>query len=154
MSKLLLETGDALLLETGDALLLEGAAPTPTPLTKLWYGPLWPLPPIEVGTPGTGIPVTDGIEAADLESTEYNEAVAKGVMISCPSTNTSTVYLVMRQNGTYSKDTVGTVILSIEPGQVRTFPQGGYGGNRYEFTMFGIDGESAGDLAYPCMIMQ
>lgn len=89
-----------------------------------------------------------------VESSEYYEAVAMGFIVSARSTNHDTVYLVERYNGAYSKLISGSVVLAIEPGQSKQFPVAKYGHNRYQFGMYGVDGEDAGDVVYVAAIMQ
>lgn len=82
------------------------------------------------------------------------EAVAKGFIVSAPSSNNDTIYLVERRFGAFSKNTDGSVVLVLKPGQIGQFPKGGYGGNRYLMAGYGIDGEQASDKAYVTGIMQ
>lgn len=118
---------------------------------KQWYGPLWILPEVVGAGLNAGVNITTG---QTVESTEYQEDGAKGLMVSCPTDNGGDVYLVMRfSDGTYKMSNAGTVVAVIAPGTVFQLPQASYDGNRYKLSDYGIDAES-GDIAYPVGIMQ
>lgn len=153
---LLLEDGDTLELEDGaGSLELESGTPGPSGLPRYWYGPVWPFGPLTIAVPGTGIAITDGYTAADLESSEYAEAVAKGFDVYAPSDNTGDVYFVSKAaDGTFSKDNAGTVIAVIAPGDSFHFPEGGYDGNRYLCSQYGVDAEDADNVIYVVAIIQ
>ena len=117
-------------------------------MEKMFYGPLWPLPPVPMGHA-----ITSGLTGL-LETTEYVEEAALDLIISASSGNTTDVYLVLQAaDGTYSRFNSGTVVLSIPPGGTRNLVQGQYRGNRYRMSQFGIDG-SAYDEVWICAIMQ
>lgn len=128
--------------------------PTPSNPPRYWYDPLWPMFARTIDTPGEGVAITAGIDDIYAESSEYLEAVCMGIIVACPSTNNDSIYLVMRSGDVYSKDETGTVVLIVEPGQTRVFPEAEYGSNRYRASDYGIDGETADDVAYVTLIMQ
>ena len=116
-----------------------------------WYGPLWVLPKITTTGLGSGQNITVG---ETVESTEYYEAAAKAIIVSCPSANSGDMFLVMKAaDGTYKASNAGTVVMVIPKGTSRQFPQAEYGSNRYKLSDFGIDGAN-NDIAYPVGIMQ
>lgn len=154
-SFLLLESGDHLELEDGSGDLLLEPAPAPPVLPRPWYGPVWPFGPLTVTVPGTGIAITNAYTEADLESSEYAEAVAMGFDVYAPSSNTDDVYFVEQAaDGTFSKNNAGTVLLTLAPGDVGHIPEGEYRGNRYLCSRYGVDAIDADNVVYVVAMMQ
>ncbi len=116
---------------------------------KLWYGPLWPLL-----RPSPRTAITSRYTAADLGSSEYLEAVARDIILSCHKDNTGMVYLVLADaSGNYDKDNDGTVIMAVPPGGSRNILQADYGSSRFDMTQIGVDSDNDYNLYYITGIM-
>lgn len=121
-------------------------------MQKQYYGPLWIMDKITTTGLGSGVALTTG--QTSLETTEYYQAAAKGLIVSCPSANSGDMYLVLRySDDTFKASNNGTVIAVIAKGTVFQLPQAEYGGNKYKLADLGIDGAN-NDIAYPVAIMQ
>lgn len=119
--------------------------------TKQFYGPLWVLNAVTGLGTDTGVNIMD---SQTVETTEYYEAAAKGIIVSCPTANNADAYLVEKAaDGSFDIANAGTVVMIIPPGTTRQFPQAEYGSNRYKLDDYAICA-AVGDLAYPVAIMQ
>lgn len=122
-------------------------------MNKSFYGPLWVMPKFTGAGGGLGFGTTI-IGADTQETSEYYQAVGRGLIISAPSANSGDIYLVQRAaDGTFKASNAGTVVAVIAKGTTFQLPQAEYGSNRYKFADYGIDAAS-GDIAYPVGIMQ
>jgi hypothetical protein len=118
---------------------------------KSFYGPLWVLPAVTGAGVNAGVSLMTGQTA---ETTEYYEAAAKGIIVSCPSANSGDAYLVAKAaDGTFKITNAGTVVMVIPKGTTRQFPQAEYGSNRYKLADYAVCAAMS-DLAYPVGIMQ
>lgn len=130
-------------------------------MERQFYGPLWPLGYVQPLYRGSGEALTHEL-TGDLETTEYFEAVAKGIIINprrqvggASAVTTGFIYLVTKySDGTFSSNNPGTTVLAIPPGSGPVqFPQAEYGGNRYKLDELGIDVDVDGDGADVCAIL-
>lgn len=131
-------------------------------MERQFYGPFWPLGYVQPAYRGAGEAFTHELSGA-TETTEYNECVGKGFIISprrqsggASVVTTGYIYVVMKgTDGTFSTANPGTTILAIPPGSGPVqLPQAEYGSNRYDANELGIDIDVDGDGADICLIMQ
>ena len=80
-------------------------------------GPLYPLGPIAVATPGTPVPLSQNVPITTAFGTSTSPApmVATKLIFSAPSSNTGLIYLCFKGG---SKALGNSVILALIPGQV------------------------------------